>query len=127
MTMTFSTLKPAASTGALATTRRVVAALWLAVFGFVVGGIPVADAMVGHAQRVAAHWEDSGDRDCPPQHDASACQLCQVHASARRSETAPLVVPVAVAFSVSLPETILLAAIDADQGGIPDPRGPPVG
>lgn len=103
------------------------AGLWLGVFGFVVGGLPVADAMVGHATSVAAHWEDSGDRDCPPQHDLTGCQLCQVHASARRTEGAPLIVPVAVELTAALPESILLAAIDADQGGIPAPRGPPVG
>jgi hypothetical protein len=108
-------------------TRRVLAGIWLVVFGFVVGGLPVVDALLGHAPSVAAHWENSGDRDCPPQHDATACQLCQVHAAARRSAGAPLVVPVAVAFSVPVPETILLAAIDSDQRGIPDPRGPPVG
>jgi hypothetical protein len=106
---------------------RVLAGLWLGVFGFVVGALPVADAMLGHAQGVTAHWEDSGDRDCPPQHDPAVCQLCQVHASARRSEGPPLVAPVAVAFRVSLPEAILLAEIDASQVGIPVPRGPPVG
>jgi hypothetical protein len=56
---------------------RVVTGLWLATYLLVVGAVPVVDARDGHGV-VVSHWEDANDTSCPPQHDASACQLCQL-------------------------------------------------
>lgn len=56
---------------------RVVTGLWMALYLLVVGVVPVIDARDGHGD-VVAHWEDANDTSCPPQHDASACQLCQL-------------------------------------------------
>lgn len=106
---------------------RVVAGLWLSVFAFVTGAIPIVDALLGHGANVEAHWEDPGDRTCPPQHDASACQLSQVLTSGRKSDGAALGAPIEVAFRVDLPESVSMARLATPAGLTASPRGPPLG
>jgi hypothetical protein len=57
--------------------------VWLGLYILIAAVVPVADAGAPHAD-VVAHWEDASDTSCPPQHDASACQLCQLVTGAGR-------------------------------------------
>lgn len=56
---------------------RALAAVWLMAYAAIGVGFPVLDAQTDHADRVAAHWEDASDTNCPPTHDPAVCQVCQ--------------------------------------------------
>lgn len=105
---------------------RTVIGVTLAIHGFVIAAAPVADALSEHADSIVAHWEDAQDTRCPPQHDASACQLCRV-ISATSGETVPE--RGAAARVVSVTDMILRDASLGSRanalGGSPRPRGPP--
>jgi hypothetical protein len=49
----------------------------------VVAAIPVADAFAGHTDEIVAHWEDAERSDCPAEHPAGDCQICQLLVSGR--------------------------------------------
>jgi hypothetical protein len=113
--------------GARSRVRRLVAGLWLAAFALFTAGLPILDAAVGHATDVVAHWEDAGDRDCPPQHDPSTCQLCQSHSVARRTEGATVAIAAAELRGAARPATGVLRGRSDAQRGVPTTRGPPLG
>lgn len=105
---------------------RVVVGVWLAVHGFSVTAVPVADALAGHADEVVAHWEDAQDTSCPPQHDPATCQLCQQIGTSLSDGPASRVAPVAVVRGAGLPPRGEgTGACEASLRGAPDPRGPP--
>lgn len=66
---------------------RALIGLWLGFYATVVGIVPLADAQAEHGQ-VIVHWEDASDTSCPPLHDASACQLCQLLSAGGRAPSA---------------------------------------
>lgn len=101
--------------------------MWLAVFGVATIGLPVADALAGHASDVVAHWEDADDRDCPPQHDVSACQVCQANGAARRCDAQGVGPVPATGLRTQAPESALLGDTRSVRRGSPTTRGPPLG
>jgi hypothetical protein len=107
--------------------RRAIASLWLAVFAFAGVGVPVLDAEFDHSADVAAHWEDSGDRSCPPRHDASVCQFFHAHHSARTSQGASLSASPEVEFETRRPETLARVPAEVALLGGRTSRGPPLG
>jgi hypothetical protein len=99
---------------------------WLAVHAFVIAAAPLADAMAGHAEAVVAHWEDAQDTSCPPQHDQSACQLCQVVTGAFGDTISERDEPVRLARAAGpLARDAGPHAAASALIGSPDPRGPP--
>lgn len=62
---------------------RVLTGIWMVLHLLLVAGAPVADAAMGHADQVVAHWEDSEGGDCPTSHGAEDCQICQVVVKSR--------------------------------------------
>lgn len=107
---------------------RVVIGAWLAVHAFVIAAAPVADAMAGHAEAVVAHWEDSQDTSCPPQHDPSACHLCQVVTGTFGETISDRAGPARLARAgVALPRDAGEGAPPSALLGSPAPRGPPRG
>lgn len=93
------------------------------VFALVSVAMPVADAAAHHAP-VVAHWEDASDESCPPQHDASTCQVCQ---SAVRWACASVAVRIAVAPTATRrpTEQTRVAIVAAPSRGVPASRAPP--
>ncbi len=105
---------------------RVVIGAWLAVHAFVIAAAPVADAMAGHAEAVVAHWEDAQETSCPPQHDQSACQLCQVVTGSFGGTISEREAPVRLARVAGPPARDAGPhAAESALIGSPDPRGPP--
>jgi len=105
---------------------RVVVGLWLAIHAAVAVAAPVADGMLGHGEPVVAHWEDSQDKSCPPQHDPATCQLCQQIVTSLNDGPAERMAPVPVVRAAEvLPRALGLGAYEAARRGAPDPRGPP--
>lgn len=105
---------------------RVLIGAFLAVHGFVIAVAPIADAMAGHADGVVAHWEDAQDTSCPPQHDQSACQLCQVVSASFGGASSERVGPARLARAEApLPRDAGLGAYPSALRGSPHPRGPP--
>lgn len=104
---------------------RFVAGFWLVVFAGATGVLPVADAMVGHATELAAHWEDGSERDCPPQHDLSECQFCQAHSSCGvRDGVGIAEIPASGKEGRQFLEAAPLG-VGASQRSAPGTRGPP--
>jgi len=104
---------------------RALIGAWLAVHGFVIAAAPIADSMAVHAESVVAHWEDAQDTSCPPQHDASACQLCQVVSATFAEGIWDRVASVGlVRVAEPVPGDVGLEASSA-QRGAPRSRGPP--
>ncbi len=105
---------------------RVVVGVWLAIHTTVVAAAPIADARLGHAERVVAHWEDAQDTSCPPLHDPATCQLCSQVSAAFAHAAADRVAPIEVvrAAAVCAPEPGHGAPRDLRPGAA-SPRGPP--
>lgn len=104
---------------------RLVIGLWLGLYGLVAALAPVVDARVGHGA-VVAHWEDASDTSCPPQHDASACQLCQLLGGPGRASAGRALASVP-ASDESLPAAADRARAPAAVAvGVPSSRAPPV-
>lgn len=105
---------------------RLLVGIWLAVHALVALGLPVADGMLGHGDPVIAHWEDSQDTSCPPQHDAATCQLCQQIVTSFDDGRVQRVAPAKIVRAAGmLPLDLGLGAYEAARRGAPDPRGPP--
>jgi hypothetical protein len=106
---------------------RLVLGVWLAIHGVVVAGAPAADAMLGHAESVVAHWEDAQDTSCPPLHDPATCQLCQQVSTGFTDDLAGRHASVPVVRRAEiLPRELQVGACDSAIRGASDPRGPPV-
>lgn len=106
---------------------RAVIGVWLGVHGFVIAAAPIADAMTVHAESVVAHWEDAQDTNCPPVHDPSACQLCQVVSATFAEGLSGRVASARVVLAAEpLPGAVGLGASSV-QRGAPHSRGPPRG
>jgi hypothetical protein len=52
--------------------------LWLVLHVLAVVAVPVADGFADHGAVAAAHFEDAGRGDCPAEHGAAHCDLCQL-------------------------------------------------
>lgn len=117
-------LSPAFRRGPLA---RLLAGLWVVVHLLVVAAVPVADAFAGHADEIVAHWEDAEQSDCPAEHAAGDCQLCQLLVTGRAlpasSATPSLVGAEASRIPVGHDRAALAASLLAGHSS----RAPPLG
>jgi hypothetical protein len=104
--------------------RRLVAAVWLVLYALVAVAIPIADAAATHAP-VVAHWEDGSDSTCPPRHDPSACQLCQVQCAPGAPPAEPASVPLAEPRAQQGIPDRAARAVAAPPVRIPPSRAPP--
>lgn len=104
--------------------RRVVSGLWLVLYAVVAVALPVADAAATHAP-VAAHWEDASDTSCPPQHDASACQVCQSASAFGRVPANGPALPAAEPVEQFVALDDITTAARAPSRGEPASRAPP--
>jgi hypothetical protein len=105
---------------------RALMGAWLALHVLVVAAAPLADAQADRAERIIAHWEDAQERDCPPLHDPSACQLCQVVSATFGGTAGAALAPIhLVHVAVPLPRDREYVALAAALRGSPAPRGPP--
>jgi hypothetical protein len=107
------------------TMARLTVGLWLGLYALVVAVVPVVDAGVGHGA-VVAHWEDASDTTCPPQHDASACQLCQLITGPGRENPGRAVVAVPASDETRPAAAVSARAPAAVAVGVPSSRAPPV-
>ena len=105
---------------------RALMGVWLAIHVAIVAAAPIADAKADHAERIVAHWEDGQQRNCPPLHDPSACQLCQVVSATFGGTAGASLAPVClVSVVATLPRGHETVALAAALRGSPAPRGPP--
>jgi hypothetical protein len=105
---------------------RVVLGLWLAIHTVVIAAAPTADAVLGHADRVVAHWEDAQDTSCPPLHDPATCQLCQQVSACFGADASGPASPAEIVRTASvLPRALGLHGRTTVHRGAGSPRGPP--
>ncbi len=107
------------------TLARLAIGLWLGLYASVVAVVPVVDARAGHGA-VVAHWEDASDTSCPPQHDVSACQLCQLISGPGRPNSGRVAVPVPASDESRPAAAVRTRAPVAVAVGVPQSRAPPV-
>ncbi len=104
---------------------RAMLALWLGLYAAVVAVVPLADARAGHGAAVA-HWEDASDTSCPPQHDTSACQLCQLIGGGAGAPGARTALFVTLGRELRPAGTWRALPLVADAVVVPPSRAPPV-
>ena len=105
---------------------RALVGVWLAFHTAVIAAAPIADALTDRAGAIVAHWDDVGQRNCPPLHDSAVCGICQAVSATFGGAVVPGLAPARLVLAeVAPPESVGSAAHVVSLRGSPEPRGPP--